>query len=123
MAADPIACTIDVKKPAKLDGLHPPSVFAYSRFPTDEQSKSLLRIGDWIVANGIDSPGDYRAARDLLLRPIRRAFAPGQSLAPEARAKPRFQAACSRAPGSRWIDPCFPSKGLLVPEKLSRALG
>jgi hypothetical protein len=43
-------------------------VFAYVRYPTAEQSKSILRIADWIVANGIDSPGDYRAARDLLLR-------------------------------------------------------
>jgi hypothetical protein len=68
MAASPIARTIDVKKPIKLDGFHPSSVFAHSRFPTDEQSNSILRLADWIVTNGIDSPGDYRAARDLLLR-------------------------------------------------------
>ena len=43
-------------------------MFAHSHYGTDEQSKSILRIADWIVANGIDSPGDYRAARDLLLR-------------------------------------------------------
>ena len=79
VAADPTARTIDVKKPMKLDGLHPPAVFAHSRFPTDEQSKSILRIADWIVANGIDSPGDYRAARDLLLRNPPR-LAAGQSL-------------------------------------------
>ncbi|MBZ5677085.1 MAG: TM0106 family RecB-like putative nuclease [Acidobacteriia bacterium] len=79
VAADPIARTFDVKKPIKLDGFHPPSVFAYSRFPTDEQSQSLLRLGDWIVTNGIDSPGDYRAARDLLLRTVPRLSA-GQSL-------------------------------------------
>jgi uncharacterized protein len=68
VATDPVARTIDVKKPIKLDGFHPTSVFAHSRFPTDEQSESILRLADWIVANGIDSPGDYRAARDLLLR-------------------------------------------------------
>jgi uncharacterized protein len=68
VAADPVARTVDVKKPIKLDGFHPPAVFAHSRFPTDEQSNSILRLADWIVANGIDSPGDYRAARDLLLR-------------------------------------------------------
>jgi uncharacterized protein len=55
------------------------AVFAHSRFPTDEQSTSLLRLADWIVANGIDSPGDYRAARDLLLRNRPRLRA-GQSL-------------------------------------------
>jgi predicted RecB family nuclease len=68
VAADPVARTIDVKKPMKFDGFHPSCVFAHSRFPTDEQSNSILRLADWIVANGIDSFGDYRAARDLLLR-------------------------------------------------------
>jgi uncharacterized protein len=28
----------------------------------------LLEIGRWIAANGIDGPGEHRAARDLLLR-------------------------------------------------------
>jgi uncharacterized protein len=68
VASDPAARTIDVKKPVKLDGFHPAAVFAHSRFSTDEQSKSILRLADWIVANGMDGPGDYRAARDLLLR-------------------------------------------------------
>jgi uncharacterized protein len=68
VVADSAARTIDVKKLIKLDGLHPPSVFAHSRFPTDEQTKSILQLADWIVANGIDGPGDYRATRDLLLR-------------------------------------------------------
>jgi uncharacterized protein len=68
VASDPIARTIDVKKPVKLDGLHPPSAFAYSRYGTEEQSESILRLAEWIVANGMDSPGSYRAGRDLLLR-------------------------------------------------------
>jgi predicted RecB family nuclease len=79
VAADPVARTIDVKKPVKLDGFHATAVFAYARYPTDEQSKSILRLADWIVANGIDSPGDYRAARDLLLRSPPRLIA-GQRL-------------------------------------------
>jgi uncharacterized protein len=79
VAADVVARTIDVKKPIKLDGFHPSSVFAHSRFPTDEQSDSILRLADWIIAYGIDSPGDYRAARDLLLRKPPR-LADGQSL-------------------------------------------
>jgi uncharacterized protein len=68
VATDPAARTIDVKKPVKLEGFHPAAVFAHSRFSADEQSKSILRLADWIVANGMDGPGDYRAARDLLLR-------------------------------------------------------
>jgi uncharacterized protein len=67
VAFDPVARTFDVKKLIRHNGLHPPAVFAHSRFPTDEHSNSLLRLADWIVANGIDSPGDYRAARDLLM--------------------------------------------------------
>jgi hypothetical protein len=80
VSMDPPARTIDVKKLIKLDGLHPRSVFAHSHYGTEEQSNSILRLADWIVANGIDSPGDYRAARDLLLRNCPR-LAGGQSLA------------------------------------------
>jgi uncharacterized protein len=68
VAADSEACTFDVKKPLKLDSFHATSVFAHSRYPTDKQSESILRLADWIVANGIEGPGAYRAARDLLLR-------------------------------------------------------
>ena len=32
-----------------------------------EQRAALLRLGEWVVANGIDADGPYRAARDLLL--------------------------------------------------------
>jgi uncharacterized protein len=69
VATYPAARTIDVKKLVKLDSFHPPSVFAHSHYRTNDQSESLLRLADWIVANGIDSPGDdYHGARDLLLR-------------------------------------------------------
>lgn len=68
LAADPVARTLDVKKPLKLDELHPPAVFAHTRYGADEQRNSILRIADWVVANGIDNTRDYRAARDLLLR-------------------------------------------------------
>ena len=68
VADDPVARTIDLKKPFKFDTVHPTCAFAHTRYPTTEQSESILRLADWIVANGIDSPGEYRAARDLLLR-------------------------------------------------------
>jgi predicted RecB family nuclease len=60
--------TIDVKKPIKLDTFHPTAAFAYSRYPTKEQSESILRCAEWIVAHGIERRGEYQAARDLLLR-------------------------------------------------------
>ena len=67
VAADSIARTIDIKKPMKLEAVHPRSVFAHSHYGTREQANSILRVADWIVANGVDAPGDFRAARDLLL--------------------------------------------------------
>lgn len=83
VAIDPQARSIDVKKLIKLDGLHPTAIFAYSHYGTEEQSNSILRLADWIVANGIDSPGGYRAARDLLLKSAPR-LSGGQSLAARA---------------------------------------
>jgi hypothetical protein len=35
---------------------------------SDGQRESLLDIGRWVAANGIDGPGPFRAPRDLLLR-------------------------------------------------------
>jgi predicted RecB family nuclease len=67
IAGDPIARTVAIKKRMKLDAVHPRSVFAHSQYGTKEQSNSILRVADWIVANGIDAAGDFRAARDLLL--------------------------------------------------------
>ncbi|MBI3521698.1 MAG: TM0106 family RecB-like putative nuclease [Chloroflexi bacterium] len=33
----------------------------------ETQRAALRRLGQWVVANGIDAPGDWRAGRDLLL--------------------------------------------------------
>ena len=68
VSMDPAARTMDVKKAMKHDGLHPRAVFAHTHYDTEEQSNSILRIADWIIANGMEGPGEYRAARDLLLR-------------------------------------------------------
>ena len=68
VAADPVERTFDVKKPIRLDGLHPSCVFAHTRYSTKEHSESILRLANCIIANGIDGPGIFRAARDLLLR-------------------------------------------------------
>ena len=107
VAADPGARTINVKKLVKLDGLHPSSVFAHSRFPTDQQSNSILRLADWIVANGIDSPGDYRAVRDLLLRKPPRLTA-GQSLT-SGQTRPQSSRLAARA--LPWISSVLPIQG------------
>lgn len=68
VAIDPVAGTVDVKKgPSKL-GLHPGSVFEHTHYRTGVMADALERIGDWVATHGIDADGDYRAARDLLLR-------------------------------------------------------
>jgi predicted RecB family nuclease len=48
--------------------IHPRSLVPNLVFTTDEQEGSLLRIGESVVAGGIDGDGPYRAARDLLMR-------------------------------------------------------
>ena len=69
VAIDIAARTIDIKKTRK-----PPrftqSPFSWTREgPTDDVlADALFRLGTWINSNGVDAPGPYRAARDLLLR-------------------------------------------------------
>jgi predicted RecB family nuclease len=92
IAIDWTARTVDVKKSAKTDGLHPRTVFAQNIFDPRAQAGSILRIAEWIVAHGIDAPGEYRAARDLLLRRAPRLVA-GIPLAPLPDENP-LQRAC-----------------------------
>lgn len=48
--------------------LEPTSLIPPHGPSTRELKASLRRFAEWVVANGIDHPGPYRAARDLLLR-------------------------------------------------------
>jgi predicted RecB family nuclease len=69
---DLASLTVDVKKTRKTAEIRPDSVYAwedpskYSR--TDPRPNTLLRIGDWVLASGMDAHGHLRAVRDLLLR-------------------------------------------------------
>jgi predicted RecB family nuclease len=60
--------TVDIKKRGDTADLHVEAVFAHKSFDHPEQAGSLLRLGEYVVENGIEGPGKYRAARDLLLR-------------------------------------------------------
>ncbi|AZO28378.1 TM0106 family RecB-like putative nuclease [Mesorhizobium sp. M1B.F.Ca.ET.045.04.1.1] len=60
--------TVDIKKRQDSAGLHPEAVFAHKVVGAEVIAKALLRISEYVVANGIEGPGPYRAARDLLLR-------------------------------------------------------
>jgi uncharacterized protein len=71
-ALDLRAHTFDVRKRGACATLHPVSVFEFEHVRTHELADSLLRLGRWVAANGIDAAGPHRAARDLLLgRPPR----------------------------------------------------
>jgi len=59
---------IDIKKMKKTAGVHPTSVYPYKRVDIEECENALFRLATWVLANGLDSPGPYRCARDLLLR-------------------------------------------------------
>jgi len=66
---DHVRGIVDIKKTRKSAGLHPPTVYMWDGpLNMEAQEAALCRIGDWAIANGIDSPGRYRAGRDLLLR-------------------------------------------------------
>ena len=61
--------TIDIKKTRKTCEIHPKSVFVdATAVNSDVLADALFRLGTWISGNGVDVPGPFRAARDLLLR-------------------------------------------------------
>ena len=66
---DHVRGVVDVKKTRKSADLHPPTVYIWDGpLNMESQEAALCRIGDWVIANGIDAPGRYRAGRDVLLR-------------------------------------------------------
>jgi len=52
------------------------SLIPYEYIDPKVKRESLVRLAQWAIQNGLDSPGDFRAARDLL---VRRYPAAGQS--------------------------------------------
>jgi uncharacterized protein len=68
IAIDTATCTVDIQKTGDMADVHPTSVFVHTYIKVKALEESLFRFGVWVADNGIDSPGKYRAARDLLLR-------------------------------------------------------
>jgi predicted RecB family nuclease len=60
--------TIDIKKRKDTASIHPESVFSHNVIGTGVLAEALVRIGEHVADQGITGPGDYRAARSLLLR-------------------------------------------------------
>ena len=75
---------IDLKRGKTNQAPHPTSLVPYDYFDTREHRASVFRIGEWVADHGIDAPGPYRAARDLLLgRRPRVGQVPGAPLRPD----------------------------------------
>ncbi|MCG7856683.1 TM0106 family RecB-like putative nuclease [Flavihumibacter sediminis] len=58
---------IDIKKSPKIIEKHPASIFTHKILNDKVKEDAIRRLGEWVVANGIDADGAYRAGRDLLL--------------------------------------------------------
>jgi uncharacterized protein len=60
--------TIDLLRGPSRQGFHPAALIPTAPIPSIAQRDALLRVADRVLEHGIDAPGRYRAARDLLLR-------------------------------------------------------
>jgi len=78
---DDIHSTVDLAWPAGVDPPHPEALVPLNIYGDKEQRAALLRLGEWVAEHGIDAPGPWRAARDVLLRrPPSVGQVPGESL-------------------------------------------
>jgi uncharacterized protein len=68
VAIDVANRTIDIKKTGAMVDVHPTAVFSHKIITGGAMADSLFRFGAWVADHGVDSPGKYRAGRDLLLR-------------------------------------------------------
>ena len=81
MQVDDATLTVEMTWPPDAEPQHPGALVPLNIISDREQRGALLRLGEWTTANGIDAPGPWRAARDLLLRrPPAVGQAPGDPL-------------------------------------------
>jgi len=72
-AIDYEALTIDIKRGPSLAGLpHPTALVPYEIVYTKAAKESLIKLGNWVADNGLDSDGQHASARELLLRRVPR---------------------------------------------------
>ncbi len=65
---DERALTIDITRGASSKVPHPGALVPHNIINAKVLRESLLQLGSWVADHGIDAPGPFRAARDLLLR-------------------------------------------------------
>jgi uncharacterized protein len=69
IAIDLIAHTLDIKKTKKTADIHPRAVYINGIGPdTAVLADALYRLGTWLNSHPVDGAGEYRTARDVLLR-------------------------------------------------------
>jgi len=66
VALDPVGGTIDLKRNQAHP--HPGALVPGRPIPTDVLRAALGRLADHVLAHGLEGPGRYRAARELLVR-------------------------------------------------------
>ncbi len=59
--------TIDVKKTSKTLEIHPEAVFLQDVVKPHHLPGAIQRVAEFVIEHGLNAPGKYRAARDLLL--------------------------------------------------------
>ncbi|HYI21103.1 MAG TPA: TM0106 family RecB-like putative nuclease, partial [Candidatus Limnocylindrales bacterium] len=68
-AIDKDAGTVDIRRAKTWAGQHPTSIVPQNIFRTEAQEAALMRLGEWVAENGIESDdSEWQAARDLLTR-------------------------------------------------------
>jgi len=67
---DERALTIDIKRSASSTTPHPTALIPHDLINATVLRESLLQLGAWVADNGIDVPGPFKAARELLLRKL-----------------------------------------------------
>jgi uncharacterized protein len=78
-AIDDAEHTVELIWPAKGEPRHPVSIVPLDMFNEKTHRAALLQLGEWVAANGIDAPGPWRAARDVLLRSAPRCGQPPEA--------------------------------------------
>jgi uncharacterized protein len=72
VAIDEAASTLVLRRSARTDGPHPTSLVPSGHVSAKPLEESLVRIGEWVADHGIEGPGPYAAARELLMRGLPR---------------------------------------------------
>nr|MBA2315465.1 AAA family ATPase [Chloroflexota bacterium] len=66
IATNPADMTLDLRR--RVDEPHPEAIVPLGYLRTQDHQRVLVDLAEWVLAHGLDAPGPYRAARDLLLR-------------------------------------------------------